>query len=327
MLLPLAAVVVPPTPSVVALKGRCPHGFRVVRLGGATRWFRERGYVVPILSGDRAFDQRWAVEADDREFAEALVHDREARAAIARLDELGFSALGHSRRQLYAMPSERQDGEKLERREEAIRGQLAVLEGIIARLCRHRQFPHHGGRRRVAVLAVPLGLALAAGLVGLAAGSDDLLKGELGPLALWSLLASLPLALALSFAMARLLAGRSRSHYDLGLVLALTCLALPVLGVGVAAAINRWADRGPVAVRRLPVLEVREQRGEGDERIHHAVVPNWSEDGGTTRRLKLRRELAPRVVAGSHLQVTTSPGRLGAERLLELALEGDESGR
>ena len=328
MLIPVFAHAVPPPPPVVALKHRCPHGFRVVRLGRSTRWFRERGYVVPILSGDRSFDERWAVQADDKEFAEALVRDREARAAIARLDELGFCELGHSRRQLYVPPSGSAKGDALERRDETIRGQLAVLEGVIARLCRQRQFPHHGGRRRLAVLAILLSVALAAGLVGLGFGSAELLDGELAPLALWSLLASLPLALVLSFALARLLAGRSRSHDDLGVVLVLAWLALPAVCVGAAATINRWADPGPVTVRHLPVLELQQRRNEDKRVTHYAVVPDWTEGGGTTRRIKLRRELVQRAVAGqSRLRLTTSPGRLGGERLVDLALEGDASGR
>jgi hypothetical protein len=327
VLIPIVAHAVPPPPPVVALKGRCPHKFRVVRLGRSTRWFRERGYVVPILSGDRTFDERWAVQADDCEFTEALVRAREARAAIARLDELGFNELGHSRTQLYVTPSKSAKGEELKRRDEAIRGQLAVLEGLITRLCRQRQFPHHDSRRRVAGLAILLGVALAAGLAGLAFGSSDLLTGELGPLALRSLLASLPLALVLSFALARLLAGRSRSGDDLAIVLVLAWLALPVAGVGAAATINRWADSGPVAVRRLLVLEVRHKRDENKHYTHYAVVPDWSEGGGTTRRIKLRGELAQRAVAGqSQLRLTTSPGWFGAERLLDLALEGAEPG-
>ena len=67
-MIPIAHVAAPQPPSVT-LACRSPHPFRVVPLGGATRWFRERSYVEPILSGDRAFDERWAVESDDRERA------------------------------------------------------------------------------------------------------------------------------------------------------------------------------------------------------------------------------------------------------------------
>ena len=316
----------PPTVSVPSV---CPHAFRVVRLGGTTRWFRERGYVVPILSGDRAFDERWAVEADDHEFAEALVRDREARGAIARLDELGFGALAHSRRKLHATltgkeapPAER------EARKAEVRAQLEALDGLITRLCRHRTFPHHGGRAPVVVATVLLCVSLAAGLAGLAVGSDQLLRGELGPLALKSLAASLPLVAVVCFALARLLAGRSRSHRDLGLVVFLSLLALPALGLAGAVTLNNLADPGPATVRTLPVLEVQRHRGEGDDVSHYAVVPEWREGEDRTRRIRLSRALADRTVAGqSRLRITTSPGRLGGERLLDLRLEGETAAR
>jgi hypothetical protein len=131
----------------------------------------------------------------------------------------------------------------------------------------------------------------------------------------------------LDFVLARLLAGRSCSHRDLGLAVGLSLVALPTLGLGAALALNRFADPGPPTVRRVPVLEVRHHREEGEHVSHYAVVPDWS-GTGTTRRIQLGRALAERTVAGqSTLRVTTSPGRLGAERLLALELESGADGR
>jgi len=323
-----AAFVGAQAPPTETLPSRCPHSFRVLRLGKATRWFRERGYVVPIVSGDRAFDERWSVEADDREFAEALVHEREARAAIERLDALGFGALTHSRRKLTTVLTGRQaPREQREARKAEVRAQLEALDAIITRLCRHRVFPHQGGRAPVIVATLLLAVAGIVGVVGLALGNRELLSGELGPLALKSLATSLLAVAVLCFAMVRLLAGRS-GWQDLGVVTFLTLVAIPALGVGGAVILNHLADPGPSSVRTLPVLEVQHRRGEGKHVSHYAVVPEWREGGDRTLRLKLSGALAERAVAGqSRLRLTTSPGGLGAERLLDLRLEGETAAR
>lgn len=310
-------------PPSVSLKCASPHAFRVQRLGGPTRWFRRIGYTLAILSGDHDFDERWSVESNDHEFAQALVRERDARAAIAQLDVLGCQALGHTRRKLVATfnPRRRSRAER-EQQEQALREQLSALDGVIARLCRRHSFPHDGGRARVAVLAVLLSLALMAGLAGLAFGADELLDGELGWLTLKSLLVSLPLTLVLGVVMAWLLAGRSNSHRELLMTLFLAVLSLPTLGVGAALTINRLADEGPTTMRRLPVLELKDRRGDGDHVTHFAVVPEWEPDRGPTRWLKVGRSVSAEAKAGqSWLRLTTSPGRLGAVRVLELRLE------
>ncbi|HZL99265.1 MAG TPA: hypothetical protein VFD43_03345 [Planctomycetota bacterium] len=313
-------------PTVVRLEAACPHAFAIGPLRGPTRWFREIGYVVPILSRDRDFDERWSVEAHDHEFAGALVREREARAAIAGLDELGCVALGHDRRRLTAILGRRlKDREERERHEQAVRSRLVALEAVIARLCRQRSYPHNGGGLRLAVIVVLLGLAFVAGVLGMALGADELLEGEAGPLLLQSLLVGGPLTLLLIGGLARLLAGRSASHKELGLVALLAVVGVPILGLGAAVTINRTLDDGAVTLRRVPVLELRERRGDGKQVTHFAVVPDWEEGRGPTRSLKLGKRMAAQAVAGeSWLRLSTSPGRLGAERVLDLQLEAGE---
>jgi len=317
-------------PPGIAIPSRCPHLFRVVPLGRPTRWFRRIGYTEAILSGDPDFDGRWSVESDDGEFARALVQRPEVRAAIARLGKLGSRALAHSRRRLVAVVATRVRGRDARReRDQAVREQLAAIDRAIAKLLQSRLFPNNGGRLRLAIIAVLLALVLIAGLVGMAFGGNELIPGELGRLALWSLLFSAPLTLAFCGAMARLLAGRSASHRDLGVVVLLAVFALPAAGIGASALINAWADEGPPAARRLAVIQlVRERRDDGKRYESFAIVPAWRSDRGPTQRIRLSGTQAGHVVPGrSELAITTSPGRLGFERLLECRLEDGPAAR
>jgi hypothetical protein len=272
VLLPITGHVAAHVPPSVDLKSACPHTFLIARAGRATRWFRGKGYVVPILSHDRAFDEQWSVEADDREFAEALVRQREVRAAIGALAALDCHALRQGRRQLSALLGEWPKGEERERHERAVREQLAAIAAAIARLGRLRSFPHQSGRGRIVVASIALGLAFAAGIAGLAIGAGELIGGALGRLGLQSLLLSVPLVLGLGALAVLRLAGRSTSHKDLALVLLLMLVALPAFGVGATVFANRALDGGPPTVRRLPVLELRE---------HHAAKRRGACTSGT----------------------------------------------
>ena len=310
-------------PLSVSLKCASPHAFRVQPLGRPTRWFRRIGYTLPILSGDRALDERWSVESDDHEFAQALVRERDVRAALAQLDALGCHALAHTRRKLVAVLSRHaRRREDRELQETQVREQLAVLDGAVSKVCRVHAFPHNGGRLRVVLATVGSSALMPLGLLGLALGGDELVSGELGRLILWSLLASLPLLLVYLLVMGRLLAGRSSSHRDL-LVVALTAiLGLPVLGMGTAVTLNRVADRGPPAVHRATVLEITQRHGENQRVDYYAVVPAWDVGAGPRQAIEISRAQANQVVTGrSVLVFTTSPGWLGGERLLDLRIE------
>ena len=310
-------------PPSVSLKCSSPHAFRVQPLGKPTRWFRQIGYTLPILSGDRAFDERWSVESDDREFAQALVRERDVRAALARLDALGCRALAHTRRKLVAVLSRQgRTREDRELQETQVREQLGVLDGAVAKICRLHAFPRNGGRLRVVLATIGASALVPLGLLGLALGGDELVTGELGRLILWSLLGSLPLLLVYLLVMGRLLAGRSSSHRDL-LVVALTALlALPVLGMGATVTLNRLADPGPPAVHRATVLEITQRHGDGDRVDYYAVVPAWDPGAGPRRAIEISHAQAQQVVTGRSVIVfTTSPGWLGGERLLEKRIE------
>ena len=323
----LHAVVVPQPPTIV-VDAPCGHAFKISRLCAAGRWFREVGYTVPILSNDARFDATWSCETPDREFGEALVREREARASVERLRELGCASLSHSGRRLTATLGRRPHALRHDKEHKAaVRAELDVLGGVVSRLCERRTFPHEGSGGLTLVVAVLLGLAFVAGLMGLASGASDLLPGALGGLALRSLLVSVPLVLLLTLAMALLLAGRSAAHKELGLVVLVAVLALPALGIGGAVFINRALDDGAATVRRVPVLELQEHHGEGDEREYFAVVPDWREGGDATRRIEVSRETAAGIVPGeTWLRLTTSPGRLEAERLLSLVVEEGSGG-
>lgn len=310
-------------PPSVSLKCSSPHAFRVQPLGRPTRWFRQIGFTLPILSGDHAFDERWSVESDDHEFAQTLVRERDVRAALARLDALGCRALAHTRRKLVAVFSRHgRTREDRELQESQLREQLAVLDGAVARICRLHAFPHNGGRLRVVLATLGSSVLVALGLLGLALGGDELVAGELGRLILWSLLASLPLLLVYLLVMGRLLAGRSSSHRDLLVVMLTALLALPLLAMGAAVTLNRVADPGPAVVRRATVLKVTQRHGENNHVNYYAVVPAWDPGAGPTQAIELSHAKANQVVTGrSVLVFTTSPGWLGGERLLDLRIE------
>jgi hypothetical protein len=311
------AMVVPPPPTV-SVESRTEHAFTLSRLCGVGRWFREVGYTVPILSQDARFDETWSCETCDREFGAALLHERAVRASIERLRELGCESVRHSGRRLTATLARHPHSLGGKEHKAAVRAELGVLGDEIGRLCKRRSFPHEGRRGLTGTVLVTLCVLLTAGLGGLAAG-NDLMVGELGRLALRSLLFSVPLLLLVALAMALLLAGRSAAHKELGIVVLLAALALPTLGVGTATYLNRVLDDGAATLRRLPVLELQERHGEGNKRSHYAIVPSWREDRGPTTRIKLSREMAAKIVPGSTvLSVTTSPGKLDAERLLSV---------
>lgn len=317
---------VPHTPPSVQLKSAFPHVLQMGPLCRTTRWFREIGYTLPILSSDAAFDDRWSVESGDREFAQALVGEREARAALERLRELGCGPISHDRTRWTAILGKRPKaaGER-EQHEQEVHAQLERLDGVSTRLLRYRSFPSHDCRTRQIVIAVLMGAALLAAVVGFAITSGELLTGELGPLAVKSLLVSLPLLAALLAISTRLLAGRSTSHKELAVVVLLSLVAVPALGAAAAVLVNHAFDDGPSTVRRVPVLELIEKRNGEDKKLrHYAVVPQWREDGHPTRRVRLSEALARQAVAGrSRLVLTTSPGALKGERLLDLQLEAE----
>ncbi len=320
-------VYVPPSVTV-SVESSCPHSFRTGRLSRLGRWFREVGYTSPILSNDRAFDERWTIETAARGFGEALARDRDARAAIEALGALGCSGPSLGRGRLLVCLGRQPRGQARDAaHQQAVREQLVALEAVLGRICRHRSYEREGGGGRLATALVIMGLALAAGITGLGLGSHELVDGELSRLGLRSLLASGPATVVWILALGILLAGRSGSHRELGLLVLASVIALPALGLGGAVQINRTLDDGSATVHRVAVLELQERRGEGKARSHFAIVEGWHPERGPTQRLRVSSETAARIVPGtSWLRLTTSPGGLGAERLLDLQVEAPATG-
>jgi hypothetical protein len=313
-------------PPQVRISSACPHKFRLVPFGPVTRWFRERGLVRTLRSGDGSFDAQWSLETDDVEFGEKLLRDDDARAAITALRELGAAYLTHTGRHLHAvLGNSSRRSLKDPERQAALELQLHALDAALSELTGARTFPRHRFHRRLflTLLFTTLGLILLA-VGGLAFWSRELVDGDLGPLALRSLIAGVPIGLAAVATAIVPLAGRTSSHKEAALLFVLGLPAVMLLCLAGALALNSGLDRGPVAQERVPVLQLRERTNDDHHRVigYWAIVPSWRGPAGQTERISLSRERGAQVTAGSTwLDLQVSPGALGAARLLSVRIE------
>jgi hypothetical protein len=314
-------------PPQVKLPSPCRHRFRIVPVGRATRWFTELGLTRRLRSGDRAFDERWAVETDDAEFGESLVRRPEVRQAVRALGDLGGWSVSQGRRQL-TLVLEAAERERLRepQRLAAVQAALRELQGLCAELEQARRFPVRRLRVRLfAVLAIGACALIAGAAALLALWTRELVEGEFWPLALRSLAAGLPLALATLAAATVPLAGRSTIHKEFGLLALLLVPGVIMAGMAAALAANRYLDPGPPVRHRLPVLAVQERRNEKQLTGYWAVVPDWHGGRGSTRRISFGKRSGAALAAGrSELVLQVSPGRLGAERVLFTVIETPE---
>ena len=315
-------------PPVVTVPSACPHRFRLVPCGAATRWARERGLARALRSANGAFDARWALETEDVEFGEALLRRAEARAAVTALAELGLYAVTHDGRRLHATLGARERRRiKEPERKAAIEAQLRALDALCRELNEARHYPRRTFHRRLFAGLLIGALALgAAAMAGIVHWSRDLVDGELAVLALRSLAAGLPIGLVIVAACVASLAGRTTSHKEAALLLVLGLPAVVGACTAGALALNRALDPGPVVHARVPVLELRERHGgEGKQRHvtgYWAIVPSWHGTPEDTERIALGRERGAAVEPGrTMLDLQWSPGALGAARLLGVAIE------
>ncbi len=323
----------------VWIEAGCPHRFRIVPIGRGTRWFTERGFVRRPLSLDRDFDARWTLETDDVEFGEALLRQPATRAAVRALEALGGTWITQSPKRLAVVMGAGQRG-KLRQPEHkrALQTHLRELHEQSREVLESRSFPQRPGMARlfVGVMAGTAALFILS-LAATVQWSRELVDGELAELALPTLLATAPIALAVLAAAIVPFAGRSTSHKELaGMAMLLPAAVMLACLSGVLAA-NRSLDTGPATRITVPVLEVERRLNEKRITGYWAIVPDWNADAASApdavhggddgrKRIALGVQAGSTLVPGSsELELLLSPGRLQAERLLEVVITNGQA--
>ncbi len=290
--------------------------WEVVPEGAFDRLSKRIGLAKEVQTDDPAFDDHCYVSSDQHQFMTEYLGDPLKRLAIRDLLGMGFSKVSMSNGELAATWTGF-DPQK--------HGRPELVEEAAARLVLlSRQLPEvppeedHLKRRRRRALWILwptlIGWGCCLFLVGI---WPPLRGGEL----LWTALPLMaPLYLAFAAFSYMLLSGTSRSHRAWGWLMLAALPAVPAGTLGVTLAVNALADDQPATEHRVPVIRKYTTRSKNTTN-YYVVCPSWRGEGEEERFAVSAREYGLAREGKSWMVVTTRPGALGVEWIVEKRLE------
>jgi len=298
--------------------------FRIVK-GDGGGLSETSGLSHAIHTGDAGFDRDYLVSTDRRDFTAGLLKDPAVRAAVRRCFELGYTALIHRKATLEAEWRPFRIGEDIER--DHITQTVSLLRGIADKmpvLPRYRTLRPEPRLDRdvvaVSVLpAIPVAL-LFAGMVLCAVGALQYAPLDGGDMALYSLLVSVPAALAFVVSCFYFYGDHHLRHRKMLLIMMVSLLAFPLFGAGLFITLNGALDTGRPAAHVVKV--VREEAGAiGMAARYRVFVESWRREGGEELLRVPARYYKEVLLNRTRLTVVTCPGRFGFEWIKSVRLE------
>lgn len=283
--------------------------FEIVPETNFDRFAKRWGLAREIQTLDESFDDKCFVRSDTVEFTEAYLGNRDNRAIIANLHEMGFKSVAM---QNHVIRTEWVGFDPLKNDSPDLVEEVGARLILLARkLPAELPSPdlRAAQRRRLWQITLWVGLALfAATFFGIIACSP-VRTGDLIIRAAPVCLIGFPVALVLA---ALLLRGTSRSHYAWRSWAVGGLLLFPVGSAGIVATLNGLLDDSQPVVHEARIVRKYTTRSKNSTN-YHVECESWREGAGTEDFRVSSAEYNTIVEGQSRLLVTTRAGGLGIE--------------
>jgi len=265
----------PPSFSIEVAAGSS-GSFKIGRESGFDRFFKKIGLCAEIQTGDRDFDASYYISTNSVLFSRQFFSDPSKRAACRAITAAGFNEIAHDGKRFSAVRRPFKSGSIIDNDQiHAVVFQLTVLSRHLPELPSSRN-PLAGQNwkaRRFVAFAAPA-LVNAAGLTALVLGLSR--YRPLDPLAAalsswsWTVPASLITLLVCTW----LIKGRSTSHREWIVVLALVLSGYTAGGAGLHIFFNGFLDPSAGVEHETRIVDKRITTTK-NSKTFHAVVDSW----------------------------------------------------
>lgn len=311
-------------PSSYRIKIECPSPgfFCIGRETGFDRFFKSVDITKEIQTGDKDFDNKFFIKTDALDFTRAFFMDSRKSSAVNDIFEHGFTRVEHDGKAMAAVCSPVDFKEPLD---------ATVLEKIVSLLTLLAQditeHPgenvHHVNRdwkaKRIVAFSVP-GLLYIVGIPTFFIGLFHYTPLDKWILFLTTLKYSAPSFLLFLFFAVKLIKGRSTSHRELIIILALSLVAFPGAGMGLGTFVNGWLDQSDPTPHIALVMK-KYTTSTKNGKNYHVVLESWRKDTHSESLRVSSSEYTRATPKKTRMKITTKRGHYGFEWILSTGFE------
>jgi len=285
--------------------------FQVRRENGFDRFFKRIGITSEVQTGDPSFDAEYFIDTNTPELARAFFSDHRQLARVRRISELGFTAIKHDGKALGA--AMRLLGKEPD--EPVVHSAVVELSELASGMLASPSFgllttpPWKAKRLALAAASV---LLYGAGIASLVFGLIEYPPLDKGLIFLDSLRYGIPALLAYSFACILLLRGRSKSHVEIVVALAVALVAIPLSTWGFETFVNGHLDHSVPQSHQVRVRDKYTSTSKNGT-THHVLLDSWRKPGGVEHVTVTSSRYREIRVRETRATVTTRAGHLGFE--------------
>jgi hypothetical protein len=268
------------------------------------------------------FDDRFYITTNVPDFARVFFGTEEKRRASEEIHDRGFNQIIHDGKVLTAKCSPVRPDRQFD---------TTLMTEIVSRLALlAREVPTeplsssslnepNWRLRRIAAFAAP-GLTYFVGVNALIFGFLMFRPLDMWQAALESLKYSIPLLGISVWLAVSLLRGRSSSHRELMIVLALCLFGFPLAGAGVLMFLNGGLDVSEAKTHTVQVIDKYISESDDTTR-HYAVLESWRKNKNFETLSISSYDYEKAIPNNSTITVRTKPGRFGYEWIVDHRLD------
>ncbi len=311
-------------PSCLRIWLDCPSqgGFRITSEGRLDGFFKRLGITEEIQTGDVEFDRLFFIRTDHVASTRVYLDVPETREAVKSIHRQGFGEISHDGNIMQAKISPFTASES-----QVAFNHGAVVDDLLQltrRIPEQTQEPRFAGMagwkfRRNAVYAV--NAVVAAGGMGLMFwGLSSYTPLHAFEVFTYSTKFSIPALLLCGVIMVYMLKGRSSSHTDLLINLAIAAIGLPLAAFGSATVVNGRLDDASTQYHDSEVIGKRYSTSR-DSKNYYVALKSWNPDR-SEEEIRVTASLYRRVKAGETVMtIGTRPGYLGFEWIVDYGIK------
>ncbi|MDX1779154.1 MAG: hypothetical protein R3339_09765, partial [Thermodesulfobacteriota bacterium] len=303
-------------PSSYTIKIECPSSgvFSINRETGFDRFFKSLGITREIQTGDKKFDQKFFINTNSLEFTRAFFMNPEKCLTVKNIFEHGFTRVEHDGKTMAAICSPVQFKEELD--QTVIQKIVSFLEELSEHINEHPgegilQGSQDWKIKRIVAFSIPI-LLFIVGIPTFFLGLFEYTPLDKWELFLTTLKFSAPSFLFFLIIALKLIKGRSSSHRELIIILALSLVAFPGAGMGVGSFLNGWLDQSGSTSHEVLVME-KYTTSTKNGKNYHLILKSWRENR-YSEKLRVSSSEYMRVKPDrTKMKVVTKPGHYGFE--------------
>lgn len=304
----------------------CPAegGFKITRETGFDRFFKKIGVAVEMSTEDREFDKRFYIATDYSDFTRTFMYKSKNRDMINRIFDRGFNRITLKGNQLTMQWDNYRPKAPLTLiTVEEVQQLATYLDNMKQNLPAPGTFAitetGNWKSRRFFIFASAIFL-LVSGIVTTLLGMIEYEPLDGGTLFLDSLKISIPACILFIMLSLQFLKGRSSSHTELTIILALSLFAFPLAGLGYTSTFNALLDDSERMIHETQVIEKYSKKSKNN--THYYLVVNSWREGEEKEILDASSKTFLTAVPGKTMvTVETQKGKFNYEWLVDYHIE------